>query len=240
MKMWEEVGDSDQSTTRKTGLPMMRTCGQHGVYISFLGESGIYTGCADCAGNSVSSKCFMDADENGLDGLTFTADIPEDLLEASFATFRPTLKSHPLMLSYIQSVTKQWMTRSLDDCGQLVFLGAKNAGKSHIALSALRSLSIEHSVFYIDTSRGEQEIPKHCYVLVLDNLFSQGFAPSESARKFWNQVIYERAALQLPTILASDRGLAEFRQFLSSRTLHWMRVNKTQVVNFEVIKTGGA
>lgn len=217
-------------TPNNRNLSRLEFCPRHGHYIAFLFDVGQYTGCPTC-GTEDNDSAPLDAD---VVEILKSADLSERLIEATFESFQIAIRHHSDMLSYVVALMQLWANATYVDCGQLIFLGKRGAGKTHIAIASLKMLSKQgHSVYYADLQSGLAKVPVDSGLLVLDGVFYKDVCFDPIAVAHTNQIIHQRATSGLPTILLSDQSKEGFLEQLSPRTLESMRRRSATIINFD-------
>lgn len=209
----------------------IRCCDRHGLYVVFSGK-GQSTKCASCLKEGA-FDVESDASQDLREFSWLIGNVPEEVSYASFNNFSPVSVAQAHMLSFIQETKQRWLDGDFSQCGQMVFLGATNTGKTHLAAALIRSLGVSRGVFYADASDGLTQLAERSSMLVLDNLFEPGIYRSAMSVRDWNDMLYERCVNQMPTVLVSRLGAAQFKQKLNRRSLHWLRMANTKIIHFE-------
>lgn len=209
----------------------VRCCDRHGLYVVFTGN-GTITKCASCADEGASATK-DEAAQHLREFSWLIGDVPESVSHASFSNFSPSSVGQAQALAFVQQTKQHWLEGDFDECGQMVFLGGKNTGKTHLAAALMRSLGVSKGVFYVDAREGQVRTAQRSAMLVLDNLFEPTFDDSGMTVRDWNDLLYERCIRQLPTVLISSAGVTQFKQKLNRRSLHWLRIANTKIIHFE-------
>lgn len=227
----EAEGSTQHGTESLESTTAVRNCAEHGPYVAFLSARGGYTGCTQCADldKGKGSAAGGELIENLM---IMRSGVPEGIAGASFESFHPILAKQKSMLTFVVGIAEQWHSRNFEACGQLALFGNSGTGKTHIAVSMLRRIAESMEVRYVDASLGLPAVDEDSGLLVLDNLFycDEPFDASKTARL--NDLLYARTENKQPTIFISEQTKDQFNAKLSGRTLHWLRMARTQVVNF--------
>lgn len=248
-------GENLEPATQEIG-----NCDKHGEFtkwtrkILFL-KNKFETKCPHCLSEEIKKteeklQGFDDAEKNKvIDSLKEQSGIPRRFVGASFDNYQETDKNRLAKLT-CQRYAEKWAER-FKQGGGLVFCGKPGTGKNHLACAIANSVIEQHQaeVFITTAMRiirkvkstwdrnaemtEEDVIRVYCQkdLLIIDEVGVQFGTDAEKIILF--EIINERYAQMLPTILISNLTESELSNYIGERIIDRMKEGQGAVIKFD-------
>lgn len=248
-------GENLESPTQKTG-----NCSMHGEFTQWARKIPFFKGefqtqCPHCLREEITK---LESDLKEIDDREkqrFIADlkersnIPLRFANASFENYQVTDKNRLAKLT-CQRYAEKWAER-FKQGGGLVFCGKPGTGKNHLACAIANSVIEQHQAeAFITTSMRiirkvkstwdrnaemteEDVIRVYCQkdLLIIDEVGVQFGTDAEKIILF--EIINERYAQMLPTILISNLTESELSNYIGDRIIDRMKEGQGAVIKFD-------
>ncbi|MBN6067448.1 ATP-binding protein [Aggregatibacter actinomycetemcomitans] len=248
-------GENLEPATQEVGK-----CDKHGEFtkwtrkIPFL-KNKFETKCPHCLREEIKriEEKLHSADSAGkqkiIESLKEQSGIPRRFVDASFNNYQETEKNRLAKLT-CQRYAEKWAER-FEQGGGLVFCGKPGTGKNHLACAIANSVIEQHQAEVLLTtamriirkvkstwdkgsSMSEEDVIRmYCQkdLLIIDEVGVQFGTDAEKIILF--EIINERYAQMLPTILISNLTESELSGYIGERIIDRMKEGKGAVIKFD-------